>query len=79
MNHDEDRRGLAARRTLGSVWAAVLIMAGFALMGRLPRAQAAELWIGAATATANMVGPEGGQVLVERTVEAIKALWADPR
>ena len=28
-----------------------------------------------ATATHNMVGPEGAQVLVDRTVEAIKGLW----
>ena len=25
----------------------------------------------------NLVGPEGGQVLVDRTVEAINSLWSD--
>jgi len=30
-----------------------------------------------ATVMSNMVGPEGGQVLVDRTVEAIKALWSE--
>jgi len=27
----------------------------------------------------NMVGPEGGQMLVDRTVEAIKELWAESK
>ncbi len=30
-----------------------------------------------ATVMNNMVGPEGGQVLVDQTVDAIKVLWAD--
>jgi len=30
-----------------------------------------------ATGMSNMVGPEGGQGLVDRTVEAIKALWSE--
>lgn len=32
-----------------------------------------------ATAMSNMVGPEGGQVLVDRTVEAIQQLWKEGR
>jgi len=31
-----------------------------------------------ATVMTNVVGPEGGQVLVDRTVEAINALWSAP-
>ena len=31
-----------------------------------------------ATVMTNMVGPEGGQVLVDRTVEAIRGLWTAP-
>lgn len=31
-----------------------------------------------ATPPTNVVGPEGGQVLVDRTVEAINALWKAP-
>ena len=31
-----------------------------------------------ATAAANMIGPEGAQVLADRTVEAINALWKTP-
>ena len=31
-----------------------------------------------ATVMTDVVGPEGAQVLVERTVEAIHALWSEP-
>jgi len=31
-----------------------------------------------ATVMTNLVGPEGGQSLVDQTVEALHALWASP-
>ena len=31
-----------------------------------------------ATVMTNIVGPEGAQVLVDRTVETIAALWSEP-
>ena len=39
-----------------------------------PRAEAAGGY--SAEVTHNLVGPEGGQVLVDRTVEVIEQLWA---
>ena len=32
-----------------------------------------------AIAESNTVGPEGGQVLVDRTIDLIKSLWPDPK
>jgi hypothetical protein len=41
-----------------------------------PRAVAARGY--SAAVTHNLVGPEGGQALVDRTVEAIEQLWPKP-
>lgn len=32
-----------------------------------------------AIAESNTVGPEGGQVLVDRTVDLVKSLWPEPK
>lgn len=48
----------------------------FAYYVPTPRAVAAGGY--SAEVTHNLVGPEGAQVLVDRTVEAINALWPDP-
>ena len=32
-----------------------------------------------AIAESNTVGPEGGQVLADRTLDLIKSLWRDPK
>jgi hypothetical protein len=41
----------------------------------LPTARAASLGGYGAVIQSSHIGPEGGQVLVERTVEALQALW----
>jgi hypothetical protein len=43
----------------------------------LPTAKAVAGGHYSAEAADNLVGPEGGQVLVERTVEAIYSMWRD--
>ena len=43
----------------------------------LPTERAVEGGGYSAVIQSNRVGPEGGQMLVERTVEAINALWPD--
>lgn len=48
----------------------------FAYYVPTPRAVAAGGY--SAEVTHNLVGPEGAQVLVDQTVEAISALWPDP-
>jgi len=47
--------------------------------GYLPTAQAVRGGGYSAVAESNTVGPEGGQVLVDRTVDLVKSLWPEPQ
>ena len=47
--------------------------------GYLPTARAVRGGGYSAVAESNTVGPEGGQVLVDRTVDLVKSLWPEPR
>jgi hypothetical protein len=47
--------------------------------GYLPSARAVRGGGYGAVIQSSRIGPEGGQVLVERTLEAIKALWSEAK
>jgi len=47
--------------------------------GYLPTARAVRGGGYSAVAESNTVGPEGGQVLVDRTVDLVKSLWPEPK
>ncbi len=47
--------------------------------GYLPTPRAVRGGGYSAVAESNTVGPEGGQVLVDRTIDLIKSLWPEPK
>jgi hypothetical protein len=47
--------------------------------GYLPTARAARHGGYGAVIQGSRIGPEGGQVLVDRTVDTLRALWAESR
>jgi hypothetical protein len=47
--------------------------------GYLPTARAVRGGGYSAIAESNTVGPEGGQVLVDRTVDLVKSLWPEAK
>ncbi len=68
-----DYRGRGSSTTRNGILIELASPAGYA--GYVPTARAVQAGGYSAEVLANMIGPEGGQVLVDRTVEAIGELF----